>query len=73
MPPLPSYAVMYKEIFKISIQFVTHDPFLGKCCLCVHIYIYVVPSYLNDGLTSIKFPRGKTLELYGRISLPPAK
>ena len=35
--------------------------------------ICLMPSYLNDGLTSIKFPRGKTLELYGRISLPPAK
>jgi len=34
---------------------------------------FVVPTYLNDGLTSIKFPRGKTLKLYGRISLLPAK
>jgi len=34
---------------------------------------YVVPSYLNDGLTSIKFPQGKTMELYGRILLPPTK
>ena len=41
IPPLPSYALMYREIFKISIHFVTHDPFLGKCCLFVHIYIYI--------------------------------
>jgi len=36
-------------------------------------HVSVVHSYLNDGLTSIKFPQGKTLKLYGRILLPPSK
>jgi len=38
----------------------------------IYIYIYIVLSYLNDSLTSIKFPWTR-LKKFVRISLPPAK
>ena len=69
-----------QNIVYIVFNIILLPPTVKCCILCLKklgkqtiFNINVVLSYLNDGFTSIKFPRWKTLELYGRISLPQAK